>query len=303
MGIAADDRAGLERLLRFCARPCFAAERVHPAPDGEGVVYELAKPRPDGTRRLTLGSFAFLDRRARLIPEPRRHKHRYHGVFAPNASLRSRVTERAGQPVAPPSEAAGADTQALHPAIQAVQGTGESQLLPTPAPPGASRWTRLIARIDETDHLVCPDCGGRMHLIAFTVDPTAITRILEAIDEPALAPRAAPIREPPAAEHPMVAPLFAHDLFPSYEDQERFAGSESSRQPPGTEASSRTLRAAACELVARRRAKPRRHAPAALVLSLGCAPHEGPRANLPTHSTPVSVRPTPSLPCRNSGYG
>ncbi len=29
----------------------------------------------------------------------RRHRHRYHGVLAPNATLRDAVTSRAGQPV------------------------------------------------------------------------------------------------------------------------------------------------------------------------------------------------------------
>ena len=33
-----------------------------------------------------------LDRLALLIPPPRRHRHRYHGVFAPNAPLRAQVT-------------------------------------------------------------------------------------------------------------------------------------------------------------------------------------------------------------------
>jgi len=42
------------------------------------------------------GGFS-LDRLAKLLPPPRIHRHRYHGVFAPNAPLRSLVTERAHQ--------------------------------------------------------------------------------------------------------------------------------------------------------------------------------------------------------------
>jgi hypothetical protein len=34
----------------------------------------------------------FLDRLADLVPPPRKHRHRYHGVFAPNHKLRSAVT-------------------------------------------------------------------------------------------------------------------------------------------------------------------------------------------------------------------
>jgi hypothetical protein len=35
--------------------------------------------------------FDFLDRLADLVPPPRKHRHRYHGVFAPNHKLRSAV--------------------------------------------------------------------------------------------------------------------------------------------------------------------------------------------------------------------
>jgi hypothetical protein len=34
----------------------------------------------------------FLDRLADLVPPPRQHRHRYHGVFAPNHPLRPLVT-------------------------------------------------------------------------------------------------------------------------------------------------------------------------------------------------------------------
>jgi hypothetical protein len=36
--------------------------------------------------------FGFLDRLADLVPLPREHRHRYHGVFAPNQKLRPAVT-------------------------------------------------------------------------------------------------------------------------------------------------------------------------------------------------------------------
>jgi len=34
----------------------------------------------------------FLDRLADLVPPPRKRRHRYHGVFAPNHKLRPAVT-------------------------------------------------------------------------------------------------------------------------------------------------------------------------------------------------------------------
>jgi hypothetical protein len=47
--VEADDRAGLERLLRYCARPIFAMERLTwVAEDRNRLVYQLPKPMPDG---------------------------------------------------------------------------------------------------------------------------------------------------------------------------------------------------------------------------------------------------------------
>ena len=48
--IEARDRAGLERLLRYCARPIFASERLAWASTGDRVVYALPKPGPLGQR-------------------------------------------------------------------------------------------------------------------------------------------------------------------------------------------------------------------------------------------------------------
>jgi len=55
-------RTRVLRLIRYCARPPFALE--------------------------------LLDRFANLFPPPRIHRHRYHGVFAPNAPLTPLVTVR-----------------------------------------------------------------------------------------------------------------------------------------------------------------------------------------------------------------
>ena len=46
VAIAADDRPALERLLRYCARPCWSSERLTKADDGERLIYAFDKPRP-----------------------------------------------------------------------------------------------------------------------------------------------------------------------------------------------------------------------------------------------------------------
>jgi hypothetical protein len=84
--IEGHDRAGLERLLRYCARPPFALERLERI-DAQRLLYRLPKPRPDGCTVVTLTPLELIQRLAALIPSPRAHRHRYHGVLAPNASF------------------------------------------------------------------------------------------------------------------------------------------------------------------------------------------------------------------------
>ena len=102
--IAAHDRAGLERLLRYCARPPFAMERLRKA--GRELVYRCAKQHSEpgsnlhhkrGAKvdELTLTPLELMDRIAKLVPPPRTHRHRYFGVLAPNSPLRHAVTAMA----------------------------------------------------------------------------------------------------------------------------------------------------------------------------------------------------------------
>jgi hypothetical protein len=69
------DRVGLERLLRYCARPPFALERLEQITDDQ-LVYRFPKPQPDGRTELRLTPLELLERLAALIPPPRLHRHR-----------------------------------------------------------------------------------------------------------------------------------------------------------------------------------------------------------------------------------
>jgi len=139
------------------------------------------------------------DRLAALIPPPRLHRHRYHGVLAPNAPLRAAVTALARAPAAPPAQ----------PAVAELEG-GEGHR----RSPARYLWAMLIARIYEVFPLVCPHCGAEMRLIAFVCDTASLTRILEHIGEPTKAPVLSPARGPPAWEEafdqtPVFDPLAA----------------------------------------------------------------------------------------------
>ena len=61
--IAGDDRAGLERLLRYCARPAFALDRLTQV-NAEQVVYRLPKQQPDGRTALSPTPLELLERLA-----------------------------------------------------------------------------------------------------------------------------------------------------------------------------------------------------------------------------------------------
>ena len=195
MRIGAADRAGLERLLRYCARPAFALERLREI-DPEHLVYESAKPGPGGSVSLLLTPMQLLDRLAALIPPPRRHRHRYIGVQAPNLPLRTAVTALA-QPAGEATVPAAAD---------ATPHTGSSTPVETttdePPQRKAARYVcaMLLARIYEVLPLVCPQCGGEMKIIAFIIEAVVIREILGHLGEPTSPPRLLPARGPPLWE-------------------------------------------------------------------------------------------------------
>ena len=172
--IPAADRAGLERLCRYGARPAFASERLTLTAAGQ-VSYRLKRPWPDGRTHLILPPVAFRRRLAGILPPPRRHLLRYAGVFAPRAALRSRVV-------------------ALAPA--AATTTASTAVLPPPhRQPTRLPWADLLQRVFAVDVLACP-CGGRRRVLAFITDLDVARSILTALGLPATIPTFAPARGP-----------------------------------------------------------------------------------------------------------
>lgn len=118
-----------------------------------------------------LSPLDFLAALARLIPPPRVHRHRYHGVLAPNARLRARVV-----------------------ALGRTEGEGDessdrptSRMPETPRNAAArSHWARLLARIHEVFPLQCPDCGADLRILAFLTEPGPVQADLGFDPEPDL---------------------------------------------------------------------------------------------------------------------
>ena len=146
--IEAQDWEGLERLLRYCARPAFALERLREI-DPEHLVYESVKPGPGGSVTLMLTPLELLDRLAALIPPPRRHRHRYFGVLAPNSPLRAAVTALAGPRAETPTAQTPATAPGAPPPAPASASAETPQAAEEPIHRRAARyaWALLLARL------------------------------------------------------------------------------------------------------------------------------------------------------------
>ena len=196
------------------------------------LVYRLPEPDLHGRHELRFTPLELLDRLARLVPPPRIHRHRYHGVLAPNARLRSTVVS-IGRPEPDESPADAEPPPSPGPASHPVATPGHAQ---KPAPTGtlaatprsrSSRmpsrmlWAQLLARIYEVLPLLCPVCGGEMRIISFITLPSTVERILLHLNLPHRPPRVSPARGPPQAELDLdQSPAFdlaAPDAVPDYE--------------------------------------------------------------------------------------
>jgi hypothetical protein len=134
--IEADDRPGVEKLLRYVARPPLAAGRLRIL-DAGTLSFALKTPWDDGTSHLILTPHELLEKLAALVPPPRVNLIRYHGVLAPNAPDRDKIVP---QRVAsePPGEDPGPCCHHM---------------------PQRLAWATLLARvfsIDVTEYPACP---------------------------------------------------------------------------------------------------------------------------------------------------
>ena len=128
MRCAADDRQALEQLCRYITRPALANERVQINSAGQ-VVLRLKTPWRDGTTHIVMAPLEFMQRLAALVPRPRLHLIRFHGVLAPNAKLRALVV-----PACPDEDVAASELAAAEPACEHRR-------------PARISWARLLKRV------------------------------------------------------------------------------------------------------------------------------------------------------------
>ena len=120
-------------------------------------VAELKRAFSDGTTHVLFEPHDFIARLAALVPRPKAHLVRYHGVFAPNAHQRADIVAR--PKVA--SKVTGNDECASNVGV---------------APLG---WMARLKRVFAIDLKRCPHCGGQLRVIAVITEPGVISRILQ----------------------------------------------------------------------------------------------------------------------------
>ena len=104
----------------------------------------------------------FMQRLAALVPRPRLHLIRFHGVLAPNAKLRPFVV-----PQGPEQPGQASDVAAT--------GGCEAEA----ALARAGRITRLLKRVFDIDMQHCPNCGnGELKIIEAIFERPVIEKIL-----------------------------------------------------------------------------------------------------------------------------
>ena len=208
--IAADDDEGRERLIRYCARPPFALDRIEPLKDGR-IAYRMKTPRRGSTHRV-MSPMEFMARLSILIPPPYFPLTRYHGVFAARSSWRALVIPKPpsgtavpqrkkakGKPcdAPPPPEPRPSAVLPLHPSPPSPPTSPSVALRETDDPMAITvrhwsrildgelyaatsriEWALLLKRTYGIDGLACPNCGGRLRPIATITDEHAVHKIL-----------------------------------------------------------------------------------------------------------------------------
>jgi hypothetical protein len=214
------DRQGLERLCRYAGRPPLALHRLSMGTDGR-LVYRMKRPR-GASLFLVLTPQELIARLATLVPPPRAHALRYHGVFAPNAKLRARIvpcpeaSSALSPPPSSPPPAPASPSPPRRPLPAHPPAEPSSRQRSGPRPRTRVPWAELLQKVFAVDVLACPRCDGRLEVIAYINEPAVAKQILDHLGLDSQAPpRTPPL--PGAADAAEPAPAY-DQVDPSYEE-------------------------------------------------------------------------------------
>ena len=166
VSVAAHAREQLEHLCRYLLRPPLALERLTeslwPAP------VRVTSSRQDGSTHLLLDPLELIEKLSVLIPAPRFHTLRFHGLLAPHSSWRSQIIPRPGEAVEQEVGAAGKG-------VESDAGSGSTP----PSPSAGLSWAALLKRVFALDVLLCPSCGGRRRIVGVYPGGQRLRELLE----------------------------------------------------------------------------------------------------------------------------
>jgi hypothetical protein len=175
--VEANEKDRLEKLCRYVTRPPIAEMRLQESKDG-GIIYRFKKPWSDGTQAVYFTPQEFIEKLVALIPPPRIHLTRFHGVLGPHHRLRSHVV-----PQQPEEKSAETPSEAGE-----VKKTRDPRRL---------SWSELLKRVFQIDLTICPDCGGTLKFIATIQERSVVEQILSHLGLPTEPPTFHPPRSPP----------------------------------------------------------------------------------------------------------
>jgi hypothetical protein len=173
------DRKRLERVARYLLRPAFALDAITATDDGR---VRLCIGRRG--RVVTMTPHQLLAKLAALVPPPKVHLVRYHGVFANRHRLRAAVAPRPPTAAVPPPRQLALLGPDGRPAWNA-RPVVDADIEPASDVPRWRRlsWARLLARVFATDVTTCP-CGGRLRPLGAVLTPEDIATHLHGARAP-----------------------------------------------------------------------------------------------------------------------
>lgn len=169
------EREKLEHMVRYIARPPVALDRLHKRDDGL-ITYRLKKKYRDGTERLLFSPMELMEKLAAIVPNPRGHMTRYHGLFAPHSKNRHKIVVGKSERPSETEKEMGKNKKKTRPRMS---------------------WAKLLSRVFKRDVTECHFCKARVKVIAVVMETTAIGKILGHLNLPAKPPVISPARPPP----------------------------------------------------------------------------------------------------------
>ena len=187
--ISGGDRPRLERLCRYAGRPPLSIQRLESLPDGR-LRYWFKTPWRDGTTHAVFQPLEFIEKLCALVPTPRAHTVRYHGILGPAAKWRAFIvpnnnnnatTASAPESAKAPADGADAPDRSEQQNAPAIERQPRNYL-----------WSELMKRVFAADVLACHLCGGRLRILATIRPPETTRKILEHLGLPSRPPPLAP---------------------------------------------------------------------------------------------------------------